>query len=100
MKFHLEHPELITEDKLQQYLMEHQSLEVKELIDKSKELVQQHPIEIEHKIKEDYCGICGKYTKFEWDSFNQQYVCIECKSRELDRLKKTRAKIVIGEVGK
>jgi hypothetical protein len=95
--------DLVDKDDIKNFLESNkpqQTEEVKELIEKSKDLVQQHPVEIEHKIKEDYCGICGKYTKFEWDSFNQQYVCIECKSRELDRLKKTPAKIVIGEVGK
>jgi hypothetical protein len=77
-----------------------QEPEIKELIDKSKELVQQHPVEIEHKVKEDYCGVCGKFTRFEWDSFNQQYVCVECKNRELSRVKQTPAKVEIRQVVK
>jgi hypothetical protein len=77
-----------------------QQPEIKELIENSKELVQQHPIEVEHKVKEDYCGVCGKYTRFEWDSFNQQFVCVECKNRELSRVKQTPAKVEIRQVVK
>jgi uncharacterized membrane protein YheB (UPF0754 family) len=100
MKFHLEHPELISEDKLHQYFIEHQSEEVKELINNSKQLVQQHPVEVEHKVKEDYCGICGKFTRFEWDSFNQQFICVECKNRELGKVKQTPAKVEVRQVVK
>jgi len=77
-----------------------QQPEIKELIENSKELVQRHPVEVEHKVKEDYCGVCGKFTRFEWDSFNQQYVCIECKNRELNRVKQTPAKVEIRQVVK
>jgi RNase P subunit RPR2 len=77
-----------------------QEPEMKELINKSKELVQQHPVEIEHKVKDDYCGVCGKFTRFEWDSFNQQHVCVECKNKELSRVKQTPAKVEIRQVVK
>jgi hypothetical protein len=77
-----------------------QQPEIKELIENSKELVQQHPVEIEHKVKDDYCGVCGKFTRFEWDSFNQQFICIECKNRELSRVKQTPAKVEIRQVVK
>jgi gas vesicle protein len=80
--------------------VEQQPQEIKDLLNNSKELVQQHPIEVEHKVKEDYCGVCGKFTRFEWDSFNQQYVCVECKNKELSRvIKQSPSKIEIRKVG-
>jgi hypothetical protein len=101
MKFHLEHPELISEDKLHQYFIEHQPQEVKETIQHAQEILenkQEEPKIIEYQpSKFDFCKVCNRTTRHIWNSFTQEYMCGECYAKEMNKVsKQTPAKVVIG----
>jgi hypothetical protein len=101
MKFHLEHPELISEDKLHQYFIEHQPQEVKETIQHAQEILenkQEEPKIIEYQpSKFDFCKVCNRTTRHIWNSFTQEYMCGECYVKEMNKVsKQTPARIVIG----